>query len=239
MLVQRAESLGVHLNWRAKETLSDRHSSARWIIGADGQNSQVRHTAGLGVMARESCRFGFSRHYWYPPWTDHVEVYWGDGCQIYITPVSPEEIDVALLSCDAHLRLDHALPRFPELHEKLRHATPASRDRGGMTCSRTLKRVFNGRVVLVGDASGSVDAITGEGLSLAFHHAIRLAEALQAEDLMFYKCEHRRLARRPALVARTLLALERSAALRRYVFQFMAWRPRIFSTLLNLGFFPA
>ena len=36
-----------------------------------------------------------------------------------------------------------------------------------------------GNVALIGDASGTVDAITGEGLCLAFSQAMVLAECLE------------------------------------------------------------
>jgi flavin-dependent dehydrogenase len=48
-------------------------------------------------------------------------------------------------------------------------------------------------VALVGDASGSVDAITGEGLCLLFQQAVALAAALEAGDLALYQAEHRRI----------------------------------------------
>ncbi len=101
-----------------------------------------------------------------------------------------------------------------------------------MTISRKLRRVFHGRTVLVGDASGSVDAITGEGLSLSFHQAVALAEALADGSLEFYAREHARLSRRPAFVAGMLLALGRSASLRRNAFRMMALDSQIFPRLL-------
>ena len=65
-------------------------------------------------------------------------------------------------------------------------------ERGAVTVSRRLRRVFRGSTVLVGDASGSVDAITGEGLSLSFHHAVALSEALCRGRLAPYQAEHSR-----------------------------------------------
>ena len=86
--------------------------------------------------------------------------------------------------------------------------------------------------MLVGDASGSVDAITGEGLSLSFHQAAALAEALVQGDLASYGKEHARLSRRPAFVAGMLLTLDRSVSLRRNAFRMMALDPQIFPKLL-------
>ena len=73
-------------------------------------------------------------------------------------------------------------------------ATP---ERGGVSASRRLRAVCRGNVALVGDASGSVDAITGEGLCLLFQQAVALAGALEAGDLALYQAEHRRIGKRP------------------------------------------
>ena len=81
-------------------------------------------------------------------------------------------------------------------------------ERGAITMMQKLRHVQRGNVALVGDASGSVDAITGEGLSLGFRQAMALADALERGDLSGYEAEHRRLARRPALMGRLMLALD-------------------------------
>ena len=73
--------------------------------------------------------------------------------------------------------------------------------------SSRLAAVTKGNVALLGDASGTVDAITGEGLHLAFRQAAALAEALAAGDLSPYAAAHRRLQKMPQLMARLLLLL--------------------------------
>ncbi len=129
--------------------------------------------AGPGWMpcSSESFRYGFRRHYSVRPWTDFMEIYWGPGCQFYVTPVGGGEACVALITRDPHLRLDTALTRFPELARRLDGAPVISQERGSVTVTRRLKRIYQGRTVLLGDASGSVDAITGEGMSLSFRQA--------------------------------------------------------------------
>ena len=172
ILTDRASELGVRLLWDTCVADGSELPSYRWLVGADGQNSCVRHAAGLDAASYGSRRFGFRRHYQISPWTDFVEVYWGSRCQVYVTPVSEHEVGIALLSRDSHQRLDAAIADFPELQRRLHGARASSVERGAVTISRRLRRVFRGRTVLVGDASGSVDAITGEGLSLSFHHAV-------------------------------------------------------------------
>jgi flavin-dependent dehydrogenase len=234
ILAARASELGVHLLWGTRVTDGHPLTSAGWIVGADGQRSGVRHAAGLDAASRESPRFGFRRHYRISPWTDFVEVYWGSRCQIYVTPLNHEEVGVALLSRDPHPRLDGALEEFPELRHTLLRSRGSDTERGALTVSRRLRRVFRGRTVLIGDASGSVDAITGEGLSLSFHQAIALSEALSSGDLASYQAAHSRLARRPTLAAGLLLALDRFPWLRRTVFRMLALEPPIFARLLTM-----
>ena len=233
ILASRASELGVRLLWDTNVTDVPRLPACRWMVGADGQNSRVRRAAGLDAASRESWRFGFRRHYRVSPWTDFVEVHWGLRGQIYVTPVGRDEIGIALLSRDSHVRLDSALSEFPELQRRLQGAGASSAERGAVSVSRRLRRVFHGHTVLIGDASGSVDAIIGEGLSLSFHQAVALSEALSSGDLASYQAEHSRLARRPALVAGLLLSLDRCPWLRRSVLRLLALEPAVFAKLLR------
>jgi menaquinone-9 beta-reductase len=232
ILIDRAAELGVSMRWGARVTGLCELGRYRWVIGADGQNSRVRHWAGLDAARHESARYGFRRHYRVAPWTDHMEIYWGSGCQMYMTPVSPREVCVAVISRDSHLRFDSALPQFPELSCRLARASASTVERGSVTVSRRLRRVFDDRTILIGDASGSVDAIAGEGLSLSFHQALALADALVSDDLPAYQAEHRRLARRPAFMAGLMLSLDRFPWLRPAVLRAMAFEPAIFEKLL-------
>ena len=102
--------------------------------------------------------------------------------------------------------------------------------------TRRLRSVYRGRVVLAGDASGSVDAITGEGLSLGFRQAEELAEALAARDLSHYERAHRRLMRRPTLMAHLLLLLDRNQALCQRALRALASDSALFARLLAIHF---
>ena len=234
LLSDRAHEAGVRTLWNASPNLVREMAGARWIVGADGQNSRVRRLHGLERASKESARFGFRRHYQVEPWTDCVEVYWASTFQIYVTPVGSNEVGIALLTRDRRQRVDQALQAVPQLQRRLAGAAYSSVERGAVTMSRRLRRVAHERTALIGDASGSVDAITGEGLSLAFRQAIALADALAAGDLEAYQAEHRRLARKPLLMADFMLLLDRSPWLRRHVLHAMASRPAIFGSLLAL-----
>ena len=163
-----------------------------------------------------------------------MEVHWGQGCQLYITPTGPSEICVVLISSDSHLRLDDALPRFPEVAARLRGAEPMTAERGAVTATRRLDRVVTGDIALVGDASGSVDAVTGEGLCLLFQQALALGDALAEGRLDGYQAAHRSIGRRPARMAEMLLMLDRHARLRSRALCALAADPALFSRLLAM-----
>ena len=163
-----------------------------------------------------------------------MEIHWGAGCQLYLTPVSDAEICLVLISSDHRQRLDHVLPRFPELARRLAAAGAASGERGGVSTSRRLRRVWRGNVALVGDASGSVDAITGEGLCLLFQQSEALADALASGDLPGYQAAHRRLGRRPEFMADLMLLLDRHGSLRSRVLRAFASRPPLLSDMLAM-----
>ena len=241
MMVDRAAQAGARLAWGARVSgispegvvANDRLVRARWIVGADGGHSPVRRWAGLDACHHDSRRFGFRRHYRLAPWSEFMEVHWGDSCQIYITPVSAEEVCVVLISRDQRLRLDDALEQFGAVRQQLAGAA-FSLERGGITASRRLRAVYRGNVALIGDASGSVDAVTGEGLCLLFQQSVALAHALESGDLSRYQAEHRRIGRRPEFMADMMLLLDRRNSLRHRAIRVMAEQPRLFTQMLAM-----
>jgi menaquinone-9 beta-reductase len=242
LLIERAKQLGTGLLWRRPVTgisrdavhLGDSVVRARWIVGADGSNSRVRRWAELNRGPRPRLRYAFRQHYRVTPWTDRMEVHWGDHCQGYATAVSHDQVCVALASRDPNLRLAEGLKSLPKLLAHLQRAETVSSERGALTSNRQLSRVWRGNVALVGDASGTVDAITGEGLGLAFSQAVALAENLASGNLAGYEAEHRRLALRPLWMARLMLTLDGRPRLQQRTLQVFEKHPEIFRRLLAL-----
>jgi flavin-dependent dehydrogenase len=72
------------------------------------------------------------------------------------------------------------LAAFPALRERLGSAPPASEVRGAGPMRQDVRRRVYGRVLLVGDASGYVDALTGEGIGVGLAQAEALASCLAA-----------------------------------------------------------
>lgn len=218
--------------WQEGASLGCKQVRANWIIGADGIHSRVRRWSGLDANLRQGFRFAQRRHYRVRPWTDYMEVHWGRNMQAYVTPLANEETCVVLISRNSRMRLDEAWSEFPKLADRLAGAELSSVERGAVTAMCKLERVYRGNVALAGDASGSVDAVTGEGLGLSFRQAMALADALEAGKLEKYQSAHRRLARRPNVMAWLLLLFDRHTQLRTRVLQAMAKDPAVFGRML-------
>ncbi len=244
ILLDRATRLGVTFRWQtvvqgvsesgtgAVVETNQGKLRAGFVIGADGQASRVREWAGLGKSTVSARRIALRQHFAVAPWTDLVEVYWSDCGQAYVTPVSDDEVCVAFVAQEKFADVASAMQHFPQLRDRLSGAVASDAPRGAVTFSRTLRRVMRGRVALVGDASGSVDAVTGEGLSLCFRQALALAAAMRSHDLAAYEAKHAAMRRLPHVMASTLLLMDRSAWLRSRSIRMLGAHPELFESLL-------
>src|SRR5271154_3468641 len=241
-MIAHAEKIGVRLLWCSSVTgsLADgvqvRHESfpADWIVGADGSGSRVRRWSGLEQSTSQVRRFAFRSHFRIAPWSQYVEIYWADDAQAYVTPVAEDEVCVVILSEKSGVRTETIAQKFPDLAAQLRNTNALGSERGAVTTTRRLKRVYKGNVVLVGDASGGVDAITGEGLNLSFQHEISLADCLHSSDLVGYQKIHRSLQRRPSQTGYLLSILGRRRFLRERTIGAFTAEPSLFARFLDL-----
>ena len=262
LLSARAHQAGAHLLWNSHIQLSaaglsteepktnldssQPHRTAlvngqpvryRWLVGADGQASTVRRWAGLDRARMRSLRFGFRTHYRVAPWSEFVEVHWGPHGQLYVTPVAPDCVCVASITrnprqASANTRAN-ILAGFPHIAARLHGAGIASKQRGAVTASCKLRRVATGFVALIGDASGSADAITGEGLAITFRQALALADSIQSGSLAPYRRAHSRIGRLPLTMGRLMLTLDRWPALQVRAIRALAGTPVFFQDLLH------
>ncbi len=241
-LTDRAIECGVSLHWGRRITgllrdgllVEGQVVPSRWLVCADGQNSKLRKLSGLDPMRQPRYRYGFRRHYQVARWSDFVEVHWSNCGQMYVTPVAEDQVCVALITSRQGLRFDEALASFPSLAARLQSANIVGSTIGAITASSTLRQVHGRRIALVGEAAGSVDAITGEGLSIAFQQAIALANAMSAGDLTSYGKAHSRITRLPRRMAALMLVMDNRRWLRDRAFRALAAEPGFFGRMLAM-----
>lgn len=215
------------------------------LVAADGLSSPLRRAEGLDLPAAGPRRFGMRRHFRIAPWSPFVEVHFAEDAEVYIAPVGATRVGVTFLWDAARLAppvsFEALVARFPSIERRLQGAPPDSPVRGAGPLARRARAQVTDRFALLGDAAGYVDAITGEGLSLALSMAAVLGETLPcaiasgatAESLRPYERAHQRAYRRYAFLARALVDLSARPAWRRRVLRFLAAHPRLFERVLS------
>jgi menaquinone-9 beta-reductase len=240
LLAQRAKETGVEFLWDTPVTGVDGQDvicrnfkiQAHWVIGADGMHSHVKRWLSLDRYLWNRERVAFRQRFEIRPFSEYVQVIWGEAGQCYITPVGPSEISVAVITHRRNVGFRDLLRSFPSLTDRLPASAATSPVLGSLTASRRLRRVSAGHVALVGDASGSVDAITGEGICLALQQAEALGSAMEAGDLSTYGRKHAAIMRRPALMAATLAVMSRNHGLRSRVIRALSEDSQLFERML-------
>jgi len=216
---------------------------ARLLVAADGLASPIRRREGLDAPVRGPPRFGLRRHLAVAPWSSAVEVHLADGVEAYLTPCGAGRLGVAFLfEREAPGGWPALLARFPALAARLEGAPAASDDRGAGPLRRASRTRVLDRLVLLGDAAGYVDALTGEGLSLSLNCALELAalapDALARgagrSELLPYERAWRRRFRTYAAWTGLLLAVARRPGLRRRALALGAALPRPLGAVVSL-----
>ncbi len=218
---------------------------ARLLVAADGLSSPLRRAAGLDAPVSGARRFGLRQHFRLEPWSDLVEIHFAAGLEAYVTPAGAERVGIAFLWEDGRLRgpinVPALLQRFPALAAKVALALTDSEPMGAGPLERVARARTEDRFALLGDAAGYVDALTGEGLSLAFTCAAALAEVLpvalgnggEREALAAYERAVADAYAPYVRLAKLMLAIARRPALRRGVVRLLGRVPPAFDALLG------
>jgi menaquinone-9 beta-reductase len=241
-MATRAAELGVDLHWgesvHATESGGFQSTGGKihadFFVVADGLCSTLAAASGFREHHCHSTRYASREQFRSAPWTDRVEVHWGSREQLYVTPLGDDEVGVTLLTSTRGRRLRDALPHFAAVAKRIAGAARTSSTRGAVTRTRSLRDVVRGNIAVLGDASGSVDAVTGEGLLSALRQANALAGAIAAGEPELYTAAHRRITKGPQRMARLLLVLDRFPGLERRFVALMERRPESFAELLSV-----
>ena len=236
-LAERVAAEGVDVEPRAVREVRDEGDHlvvdgepARYLVAADGLHSPVRRLLGLDSAPSGRRRFGLRCHVEQEPWTSYVEVHWSPSAEAYVTPVADDLVGVAVLA-DAGTRFDEALADLPLLRERL--TGPRSRVMGAGPLRQQAQTRSAGRVLLVGDAGGYVDALTGEGIALGLAQARAAASCLAADRPEDFDRQARRLGFRHELLTRALLRATEHQVVRRRLVPTARRVPWLFSAAVN------
>ncbi|MGV9799673.1 NAD(P)/FAD-dependent oxidoreductase [Mycobacterium sp. NPDC003449] len=204
---------------------------ARYLAAADGLHSPIRRSLGLTRGDVRRRRWGIRRHIQIAPWSDCVEVHWAHDTEAYVTPVGDDCVGVAILKStrggfDEHLR------QFPELTERI-DGLPHGQDRAAGPLQQKVRHRTAGRVLLVGDAAGYIDALTGEGMGLAFGAAELLVGCVLADRPEDYDRQWRALTRRYRFLTAALLHGSGFRPVRVCITPVSAALPAVFTRAVN------
>jgi flavin-dependent dehydrogenase len=249
-LLARAHELGVEVRTGVRVTgLAQSHSGVEvstdrgatrgsWLVGADGLASGVRDMVGIRSR-RGPARFGCRRHYRVRGGSEpFVEIHWGDRVEAYVTPIGAGQVGVAFLWWSDVGRPHRGfLEEFPALSDRLGEPTDAARGAGPF--SVRVERRFRGRVLLVGDAAGYLDALTGEGVGIALDGARAAVEAIVQGRPELYEAWWGRATRRHLIATRSLLVVARRPRLRAAVMAAARRFPGMLERAIGLAVAPA
>ena len=199
----------------------------KWLVAADGLHSPVRRAVGIEAVPGTPRRYGVRWHFTVPAWTEFVEVHWSRWGEAYVTPVEPDLVGVAILS-----RHKPDLAWFPWLTTQLRDARHG-RARGCGPLRQVVSRRVDGRVLLVGDAAGYEDALTGEGINLAVKQAAAAVTAIINDAPSSYEDAWRRITRDYRLLTRGLVLATVPTTTRRAIVPACALLPAVFRQIVN------
>ncbi|HEX6339293.1 MAG TPA: NAD(P)/FAD-dependent oxidoreductase [Jiangellaceae bacterium] len=237
-LAARARALGVGVvAARVAEVSQDAAAvsaaglRARWLLACDGLHSRIRQELGLVRADRNPRRFGLRRHFRVEPWSEFVEVHWTPSAEVYITPVGRDLVGVAVLG-DRSVDYDTAV-RATSAWCRLAESDRASMLRGAGPLRQAATRRVAGRVLLVGDAAGYVDALTGEGIRLGLVQARAAITAVAAGNPARYETDWRRITRDYRLLTSALVGAGRRPALRSRIVPLACRLPRVYGAIVD------
>jgi flavin-dependent dehydrogenase len=254
-LTDRLTELGVPIIPARVETITrNQHSitaaglTARYLAAADGLHSPTRRQLGLGASqpqrtqpaslrsfaARDVAqpRRGLRQHFEVKPWCDLVEVYWSRLGEAYVTPVADDLVGVAILTSERG-SFDSHLEAFPALKRRLAGAAEASAVMGAGPLRQRVRGRVAGRVMLVGDAAGYVDALTGEGIAVALRTSAELVRCVERDTPAAYDAAWRRVSWECRFLTGSLLWARNRPLLAPRIVPAAARLPKVFGAIVN------
>ncbi|MFT6820112.1 MAG: flavin-dependent dehydrogenase [Myxococcota bacterium] len=226
---------------QTESTVTAAGHTGRYLIAADGLSSGIRAKLGLNLPSKRPNRLGLRRHYTMAPWSDRVEVFWSERAEAYVTPVADDLIGVAVLfdgdpippGKGAEAKYNTLLAEFPDLLERLT-GKASTVVRGAGPFERRVRTRQVGRVLLVGDAAGYLDPITGEGIRMGLATAELAVQHIVRGDIQHYDRAWRRETRAYWWMTGGLLWARDRPLLRRQMVPLLRRMPWLFSRIVGV-----
>ena len=228
-----------------EETLYDPDRfPARWVVGADGLRSQFHRRPEFPASPPALQRIGLSTHVrGLEIDRERVEVLIHEAGEVYLAPSDGDESLVACLFRQESLpsaasnedRVLHTLLSLDVLRGRTRGVSFTTPVLAVAPLGLRLGAVASGDTLLVGDASGAPDPVTGEGMSLAVLSARAAADAIAKGRLEEYERERYRLGAGSEWLGRWLLRATRYPAIADRVITSLLEHPELFRKLLEIS----
>jgi 2-polyprenyl-6-methoxyphenol hydroxylase-like FAD-dependent oxidoreductase len=218
-------------------------------VAADGVHSLLRHQSGLNVPQRRH-RFGARAHFrlapgqTQPPW---VDVFVCQGYELYVTPLPDGEVLVAGLTDAGALSepIEKTFRRWRMAPAELAARLEGAKQDSPILCSSPLAaRARSGvapGLVLLGDAAGFLDPITGGGMTQALvsaeiltRHVSQGVEQFDARMLAFER-ERKSFLRDYSILTHAVLWLADHPRLAERSLSVLRGWPGLFSHLIGVS----
>ena len=230
----------------------------RLVVGADGPHSPVRRSLGLDAPRPRRARIGLRMHFRLARPAEQaslIEIFIGDGHELYVTPLPGDELLIAGLSDRVAAAEDPAggaraaLARWiedePLLRARLAGAEPLTAVAGRSPLGHRARAGFAPGAVLLGDAAGFIDPVTGGGMAQALLTAELLATFIPGaladggargeRWLRRFDRRRRALLRDYRLLTRFVLFLIGRPRLARTMLRLMRGNPRLMAHLIGVA----
>jgi flavin-dependent dehydrogenase len=160
--------------------------STRLLIGADGRKSRVAKLTGLATAPWQE---RVALHVDVPsltPTEPYGEMHvFNDGTYIGLNPIGTNTLNVSAL-CDPHelqrttamTFINQRTQASPHLRSRIAPLTDVAKVRATFPAAASVSSVITQNAALIGDASGFLDPLTGEGIYQALWTARALAEEI-------------------------------------------------------------
>jgi flavin-dependent dehydrogenase len=189
-----------------------RPDGERFTVGADGRNS-IFHRR-LEAQRPRHARVGLSAHViGLDGVSDRVEVFFHREGELYLAPTGGGETLVAALFHRDRFRRDgitHLLATIPTVRDRARHVEFTTPVLAASPLGLRLSRVVDGPLLLIGDAAGAPDPITGDGIAMAMASVKPAADAIVSGDLAAYQRARLAIGRNADRLGRLLLTISRA-----------------------------